>query len=728
MSDLDNMPDFDNMSPEELQLWMESLAKRQGASEGLITSADMDVPEIDPDSVTIDEPGYVPSESFTSSSMKSKPSAAAKVEADAEAEEATEPEPAKTTKPETAPPVTATPGRGTGERVRLPTQPPPVQAPPSTPQIEQPAANISAAEEFVAPAASLTPLAAESQPEPAGVSGSALAWLESLAANQGEGDFELDLSSLSGETFQEDEVAAEREAVNPESWLESLVSSGGELDEVIEADRPSARVSGAFIETTPRWMDSSSRDEDDDIELPDLAAIEADDPQAWLSSLSASEGYDEEGVGVLRSSDTLDKLDESEDERAETPAVETSSEMTGGFSGLEVDQETLDEIKKAIAEGRVSSEQMQLLLDYQTNIMASDSSTAIELDDFYDPDAPPEKGEIPDWLLASAGAPPDLDAPTIEQSTPALIDALENASAAPGEMPDWLKDDLIVDQPVDFQSIFAEDDEESDYVLTTQEGEDELDMESALEFEIDESDSWGEAFELERNQGLGSVDNPPEWYERNLSDPDRIAAVEEIERTRLTQSMLPAEQQLQPAEQVDVPEWLQDVAAQQGEISTDMPEWLREAEQATASDAIVSEEIPDWLVEVVGGYEEPAQTPVQTPAPAPEPAFVITQPPPKRETPPPPPRPAVEVPADVAAALQQARELAQGEDVADGLTVYESLIRANVALEDVVNDLQSLKRQHRTNPAVYRVLGDGLMRQGNLQAALDTYRDALNHL
>jgi hypothetical protein len=34
----------------------------------------------------------------------------------------------------------------------------------------------------------------------------------------------------------------------------------------------------------------------------------------------------------------------------------------------------------------------------------------------------------------------------------------------------------------------------------------------------------------------------------------------------------------------------------------------------------------------------------------------------------------------------------------------------------------------KTTPAVYRVLGDGLMRQGKLQLALDTYRKALNQL
>lgn len=62
----DNIPDFSSMSLEEQMRWLESLAARQGASaDEFTTSADMDVPEIDPNSVVIDEPGYVPSETFS---------------------------------------------------------------------------------------------------------------------------------------------------------------------------------------------------------------------------------------------------------------------------------------------------------------------------------------------------------------------------------------------------------------------------------------------------------------------------------------------------------------------------------------------------------------------------------------------------------------------------------------------------------------------------------------
>src|SRR5687768_6899998 len=72
------MPGFDDLDPDQQQqpglgddnplgdidpmAWLESLAARQGATEGFTTSHDMDIPEVDPSSVVIDEPGYTPYE------------------------------------------------------------------------------------------------------------------------------------------------------------------------------------------------------------------------------------------------------------------------------------------------------------------------------------------------------------------------------------------------------------------------------------------------------------------------------------------------------------------------------------------------------------------------------------------------------------------------------------------------------------------------------------------
>ncbi|MBZ0277009.1 MAG: hypothetical protein K8I60_12740, partial [Anaerolineae bacterium] len=111
----------------------------------------------------------------------------------------------------------------------------------------------------------------------------------------------------------------------------------------------------------------------------------------------------------------------------------------------------------------------------------------------------------------------------------------------------------------------------------------------------------------------------------------------------------------------------------------------------------------------------PVLAPKPAPAPAPRPAS-------------PAPVPAQSANIDVAATLGSARQKITGNDLDGGLGEYERLIRANAELPTVVGDLSRLVTQYKDNPAVYRVLGDGLMRQGQLQAALDIYRKALNQL
>src|SRR3990172_6180657 len=55
------MPDFDSMSPEEIMAWMETLAERQGATEGFTSDKRLDVPEVDPNSIDQSQFGeYIP--------------------------------------------------------------------------------------------------------------------------------------------------------------------------------------------------------------------------------------------------------------------------------------------------------------------------------------------------------------------------------------------------------------------------------------------------------------------------------------------------------------------------------------------------------------------------------------------------------------------------------------------------------------------------------------------
>ncbi len=264
------------------------------------------------------------------------------------------------------------------------------------------------------------------------------------------------------------------------------------------------------------------------------------------------------------------------------------------------------------------------------------------------------------------------------------------------EIPDWLREQEgeVGD---DLQSIFAQSDE----------------LDVTPEVSIDLDDPWVEALDLEHDEGMTPVDTPPEWYLRNVNDPARLAALDEAGSTEgLSDEALPVENELPAGEPQPVPEWIEAVAESPTEPADDgIPEWLHEMENI-----VTTSEIPAWLNEPVDMAESDELPFELEDAPA-TPEFVI-------DTPPTPAEPV----AEPSAALENARQRRQAGDSAGALAEYEALIRANVSLQDCVDDLAHVAKVERDNPVVFRVLGDGYMRLGKLQLALDTYREALNYL
>jgi tetratricopeptide (TPR) repeat protein len=156
----------------------------------------------------------------------------------------------------------------------------------------------------------------------------------------------------------------------------------------------------------------------------------------------------------------------------------------------------------------------------------------------------------------------------------------------------------------------------------------------------------------------------------------------------------------------------------------DIPDWLKEA-----TSPVATEEVPAWLIETIN-EEQPQDIglPPLPPPPVQEARKPQTKPLPPLAPPPPPPAAPKPAPVIAQGSLDAARGKSQGGDLEGSLAEYEGLIRANAQLEEAVSDLQALAEDNKGNPALYRVLGDGLMRQGKLQQALDIYREALNQL
>lgn len=87
-------------------------------------------------------------------------------------------------------------------------------------------------------------------------------------------------------------------------------------------------------------------------------------------------------------------------------------------------------------------------------------------------------------------------------------------------------------------------------------------------------------------------------------------------------------------------------------------------------------------------------------------------------------------PPGLAAAIYSARGKVKAGDLPAALLDYETLLTTSAGLVWVVNDMRELiaQSQYQGVPSLHRVLGDALMRQGQLETALDVYRHALSLL
>ncbi len=756
-------PDFENMSSEELMAWMETLAERQGASEGFTTEKRMNIAEVDPDSVEVKDT-YIPygktEEQWVEMQAKE---------------------------------------RAAKEQRRAIPPPPPQQPEPSADSFLQ---QFEEAPAFELPDMELpTPEGHQPAPafdlpdiEPGGIDLEAptetisslgggdmdgLAWLENLAAGQGDDFPQMDLSGLDQELqsldlgglaeentdplewldglMQEQQATPQaatspaddpEEDVDPLEWLESLAKQqGAESEELITGGRlnlpeditamdmpegsPGAYTDYTFeapeLEPDMIPLSAPGFQTVDELDRP-VDGSDPDDPVAWLEGLAQAqsggtdtEAFDVDEMTTAPDADVISRLDKAEDVAAEDMERWMADMLERGASRTDV-SDYIDEDEE-------------------------DSDEIIQ-------------GNIPDWLVDQIGPPPEMMAQTGAEAAPpapvpdADMDEIfgvasevedEESEELIPNIPDWLRDDEAEDTP---DAVFATEEAPVDAISTE-------------ELLIDSNDPWVEAFEIERRDGLADPNNVPDWYKERAGTGDSetlTAANLSGDAASLTAANLPIESELPPGQPEAMPGWLgaamplsfeDEVAvgeAMPADVSwltddtsdtatdDDMPDWLRTHEMAQETAAINSDDMPDWLKETDNdGSEEildwlvetisdeivgtVQQTAPQTAPPQPTPAPASS------------PAPVVVAPVDVAAALQSAREKIKRGDAEGSLQDYEAVVRANVELDVVVADLDSMvKGAYKHNAAVYRVLGDGLMRQGRLQDALDTYRKALNLL
>jgi hypothetical protein len=511
-----------------------------------------------------------------------------------------------------------------------------------------------------------------------------------------------------------------------------------------------------------------------------------DDPESWLDNLAAGVNVHREETPTLEEAepDTVVAA-----QAASAPEEDPMEVMRKLNAGAEVSPEAMENFFEAMFEraAQEPDEPEAFAADEIPPIQAeipdwlqesfasvanepelNDVPVAQMLEDLGLSDAPAEALPLVDDPLS---APTSLDwmqeLPTTDISDEQMLDeigfefteSVDEEGAEAIAIPDWLLDAEPMAE--DMSDIFADANTIPPDLVAP-----------PPQFVVDANDPWVQALTQEA-EGESQL---RQWYEQSvarLDAPTPATTVAQMAPVGAAESLgglqraeLPDDDSLTPGEPVEVPAWLLGMEApapvpaapapaptpavldtdtyegidwlESAPVDNDIPDWLIAQVDDTAAPAddlpdwlagadISSEDIPDWLRETV---EDEAENTLPAPAPA---AVVPAAPPPALVPAPAAPRSPAPVPTaariDVAATLQSARSRA-ATDVDASLRDYEAVVRANAALPEVVQDLNKLAndKTHKANPAVHRVLGDALMRQGNLKDALATYRKALNLL
>jgi hypothetical protein len=571
------------------------------------------------------------------------------------------------------------------------------------------------------------------------------AWLNTLAAGANASETEATPASSASAESEEaveavpdtDEVMAHlaRNEVNPdeiESWMSSLLEQGAsrtdvadyldeEGEELVEATLPdwlieqvgappadqSTSTSGAssvqlpenFFDAEPSEEALASLDE-----LDELVALEEAGDSDDLGELGDLEGL---SLSDIDQSDMAEETPDLGAEFAEAAALDMPDWLTEDIE----EYEAVD--FSAIFDDQVDEGQSRTLVEILNQ--TRDSGEPIDTDELVMSSSDPwieafeterrqgldDITHIPEWYAEKLQ---QLQGDAVEEGTAAaasmsqplsvsvilaeanLPDEEELPSGALQSIPDWLRSSLAQPQPLDTPvptaSAPAAQAATTAPVPTG-------DMPDLGDLSFEEEEALPELSDL---PGTSSGELPV-WLREQILDEDSA--------------------------EIEIPDWLREAGITD---VTDVPDWLTESitteepivepiRATTSAPTVIIPAVQQPATPAIPAQQPAAQQPVQT---AVSPAYV----------------PVTAASINVQETLTAARTGVREGNVEVALQSYEAVVRSNQSIEDVISDLNSLTRDenYKSNPAVYRVLGDGLMRTGNLQEALNTYRKALNML
>jgi tetratricopeptide (TPR) repeat protein len=495
----------------------------------------------------------------------------------------------------------------------------------------------------------------------------------------------VETDELSGE----DELAGEIPDDPDEAmaWLERLAAQqGAPLDELftIESEAEFDSLVGGVAEPAEvgSFAESIQEPEFAGQEIVPAAEEEPDETMAWLERLASGED------------EVLEELSNLLAEEADPAVPEQPSPAAAAEFGEMAEEplKAVDTIASQAAEVAQTGAEQPAAGDLGMNeddalawLEQLAARQGADLDELTSVAAVSEEVSMPDWLSAEMAAAAAQEAEAAVAAESARAAEFGEQDVPPGE------------QEVPFDQVLASLEEVAEEDVTELAAGIAAEVEEALtvaEQEVPESDEES-AIEESVLVDDDVADSLPDWLS---STPTGQASSAEVD-------------------------WLDEL------IATDIDSWLTAEEEITLHDPLITTgPLPELDAQGMPQRQPKSQPKVElerTPAAEGEPS---------------PARPAAEAEPDGFAAtpaaatmegderLAPARQALIARDYQQALVEYADLLNSDVNPRLLIADLETAVTNHSRQPLLRRLLGDAYMRNGQLQRALDTYRQALEQM
>ena len=510
-----------------------------------------------------------------------------------------------------------------------------------------------------------------------------LSWLDQIAGGQGEPIEEPPTISWDELDEAESETAFEEEM----AWLHEVPAEEDEMP----VDEPAAELADA---------DGAEDTEGASAEmLADEVPDDPDEAMAWLERLAARQGARLEELPTVLERPDLG-ADEPASDDVKSLADEIPDDPDEALAWLEQMAQD-DETRDAIVQLAVAEEEEAQVVeeDAETDAEVSADTGPTMADELEGVEMPADEDQALSWLYELGAAPGEPSSPEVvpEMPTPPAAHDVDKTmaearaiAAAESETPAIAQEEPAVDEeevsPVEADVLAQTELPGSE---TTAASETSAAQEDVPAIEADESLDWLDSIEQESPE-VADIATESDLEAELLEVDDLASLVEASDAEELGD---------RPA--ADIADEVTTEPADEAEGELD---WL---------DSLDEVDVESWLDAEEQAQHEPIQTAESAPLVDDE---VATGP------------LAPDLAEQLEQALSEARHALRSGDTDQAAETYAELIANGDGLAFIIADLEELLEEGAAGPNLYRLLGDAYAQNGQLQKALESYRQALDSM